>query len=49
MARPAASDAARMNQPGTAKGAWQWRLAALPGRDAGRRLRAASEAAGRAI
>ena len=40
--------AARMNQPGTAKGAWQWRLGALPGRGLGRRLRAASEAAGRA-
>jgi 4-alpha-glucanotransferase len=39
---------ARMNQPGTAKGAWRWRLDALPSPDVARRLRAASEAAGRA-
>ncbi len=39
---------ARMNMPGTAKGAWQWRLSegALTAGLA-RRLRAASEAAGR--
>ncbi len=39
---------ARMNQPGLAKGAWKWRLDALPSRALARRLRAASEAAGRA-
>src|SRR5215216_2240739 len=39
---------ARMNQPGRASGAWRWRLDALPRRDLARRLRAASEAAGRA-
>jgi len=39
---------ARMNQPGTAAGAWRWRLDALPGPDVARRLRAAAEAAGRA-
>jgi 4-alpha-glucanotransferase len=39
---------ARMNQPGTASGAWRWRLGALPPRDLARRLRAAAEAAGRA-
>jgi 4-alpha-glucanotransferase len=38
---------ARMNQPGTARGAWKWRLDALPGPDEARRLRAATEAAGR--
>ncbi len=38
---------ARMNQPGTAAGAWKWRLERAPGRDAARRLRAAAEAAGR--
>ena len=40
---------ARMNMPGTAKGSWQWRLreGALTA-DLARRLRAASEAAGRA-
>ena len=40
---------ARMNMPGTAAGAWRWRLregALTP--DLARRLRAASEAAGRA-
>ena len=39
---------ARMNMPGTAKGSWQWRLreGGLT-RDLARRLRAASEAAGR--
>jgi 4-alpha-glucanotransferase len=40
---------ARMNQPGTAKGAWKWRLsegALTP--DLAKRLRAATEAAGRA-
>ena len=38
---------ARMNQPGTAAGAWRWRLERAPGRDAARRLRAAAEAGGR--
>ena len=40
---------ARMNMPGTAKGSWKWRLreGALTG-DLARRLRAASEASGRA-
>ena len=38
---------ARMNQPGTASGAWKWRMTALPGGDAARRLRAATEAEGR--
>jgi 4-alpha-glucanotransferase len=39
----------RMNMPGTAKGSWKWRLreGALTA-DLARRLRAASEAAGRA-
>jgi len=40
--------AARMNQPGTTKCAWRWRLDRLPGADVARRLREASEAAGRA-
>jgi 4-alpha-glucanotransferase len=39
---------ARMNQPGTASGAWKWRLDALPGREVARRLRAVAEASGRA-
>jgi 4-alpha-glucanotransferase len=39
---------ARMNQPGRASGAWRWRLDALPSRALARRLRAVSEAAGRA-
>jgi 4-alpha-glucanotransferase len=38
---------ARMNQPGRAAGAWKWRLGAIPPADLARRLRAASEAAGR--
>jgi 4-alpha-glucanotransferase len=40
---------ARMNQPGTTEGSWRWRLrdGALTV-DLGRRLRAASEEAGRA-
>jgi 4-alpha-glucanotransferase len=38
---------ARMNLPGTKGGAWRWQLDALPSADLGRRLRAASEAAGR--
>jgi 4-alpha-glucanotransferase len=38
---------ARMNQPGTAKGAWKWRLSELPSPDHARRLRAVAEAAGR--
>ena len=38
----------RMNQPGTAKGAWKFRLAELPSRDLAKRLRAATEAANRA-
>jgi 4-alpha-glucanotransferase len=39
----------RMNMPGTAKGSWKWRLreGALTD-DLARRLRAASEASGRA-
>jgi 4-alpha-glucanotransferase len=38
---------ARMNQPGTSAGAWKWRLAALPGAEHAKRLRAATESAGR--
>ena len=38
---------ARMNTPGSAKGAWQWRLDTLPGKAAARRLREVTEAAGR--
>jgi 4-alpha-glucanotransferase len=38
---------ARMNMPGQAAGAWKWRLERLPRADHGRRLRAATEAAGR--
>ena len=38
---------ARMNQPGTAAGAWKWRLGALPAADVARRLREATQAAGR--
>jgi 4-alpha-glucanotransferase len=38
---------ARMNQPGTAAGAWKWRMAALPPAGDAQRLRAATEAAGR--
>jgi 4-alpha-glucanotransferase len=37
----------RMNQPGRASGAWKWRLDALPGREAARRLRAVTEEARR--
>jgi 4-alpha-glucanotransferase len=40
--------AARMNQPGTTRGAWKWRLPALPTAGDARRLRAVSAAAGRA-
>ena len=36
----------RMNQPGSV-GAWGWRLAALPCADVAKRLRAATEEAGR--
>jgi 4-alpha-glucanotransferase len=39
---------ARMNTPGRSTGAWKWRLDRLPRKDAARRLRAATEAAGRA-
>jgi len=39
---------ARMNQPGRAAGAWRWRLGALPPAELARRLRAITEAAGRA-
>jgi 4-alpha-glucanotransferase len=39
---------ARMNQPGTASGAWKWRLTELPSAALGRRLRDAAAAAGRA-
>jgi 4-alpha-glucanotransferase len=38
---------ARMNMPGRAAGAWKWRLDRVPGADLARRLRAATEAAGR--
>jgi 4-alpha-glucanotransferase len=38
---------ARMNMPGTAAGAWKWRLDRLPTAAHGRRLRAATEAADR--
>jgi 4-alpha-glucanotransferase len=38
---------ARMNTPGSAKGAWKWRLDELPGKAAARRLREVTEAAGR--
>jgi 4-alpha-glucanotransferase len=37
----------RMNQPGIARGAWRWRLSSLPAPDLARRLRSATEAAGR--
>jgi 4-alpha-glucanotransferase len=37
----------RMNTPGSAAGAWKWRLDRLPTAAAGRRLRAATEASGR--
>jgi len=38
---------ARMNLPGTKGGSWRWGLSELPSADLARRLRAASEAAGR--
>jgi 4-alpha-glucanotransferase len=38
---------ARMNQPGTTRGAWKWRLSELPSRELALRLREATEAAGR--
>ncbi|MEA2132539.1 MAG: hypothetical protein QOC68_448, partial [Solirubrobacteraceae bacterium] len=38
---------ARMNMPGTTGRSWRWQLDALPSRDLARRLREASEAAGR--
>jgi 4-alpha-glucanotransferase len=38
---------ARMNSPGRARGAWKWRLERVPDPDLARRLRAATEAAGR--
>jgi 4-alpha-glucanotransferase len=38
---------ARMNTPGSAKGAWKWRLDRLPGRTVARRLREVTEASGR--
>jgi len=38
---------ARMNTPGTAKGAWQWGLDELPSADVAARLRAVTEEAGR--
>jgi 4-alpha-glucanotransferase len=38
---------ARMNTPGRSVGAWKWGLDRLPRRDLARRLRAATEAAGR--
>jgi 4-alpha-glucanotransferase len=39
---------ARMNQPGRTGGAWKWRLGRVPGPDLARRLREATEEAGRA-
>jgi 4-alpha-glucanotransferase len=36
-----------MNQPGTPKGAWKWRLSELPSHDLAKRLREATSAAGR--
>jgi 4-alpha-glucanotransferase len=39
---------ARMNMPGSTERAWRWRLDALPSRDLAKRLREASQAAGRA-
>jgi 4-alpha-glucanotransferase len=41
------SSEARMNTPGRSRGAWKWRLDRLPRADLARRLRAATEAAGR--
>ena len=38
---------ARMNTPGSSTGAWKWRLGRMPSKDQARRLRAATEAAGR--
>ena len=38
---------ARMNTPGSSKGAWKWRLDRLPGKAAARRLRGVTEGAGR--
>ena len=38
---------ARMNTPGTAQGAWQWRLDALPSADLAARLREVTATAGR--
>jgi 4-alpha-glucanotransferase len=38
---------ARMNMPGTTGRSWKWALDAMPSLDLARRLRAASEAAGR--
>jgi 4-alpha-glucanotransferase len=38
---------ARMNLPGTARGAWKWKLASLPSPELARRLREATAAAGR--
>jgi 4-alpha-glucanotransferase len=38
---------ARMNQPGTAAGAWKWRMTAFPSAGDAQRLRAAAEATGR--
>jgi 4-alpha-glucanotransferase len=37
----------RMNTPGRSADAWKWRLDRMPSADLGRRLRAATEAAGR--
>jgi 4-alpha-glucanotransferase len=39
---------ARMNTPGRASGAWKWRLDRLPSAALARRLREATQAAGRA-
>ena len=38
-----------MNTPGRSAGAWKWRLDRMPGKDLGRRLRAATEAADRRL
>jgi 4-alpha-glucanotransferase len=38
---------ARMNTPGRSAGAWKWRLDRMPRADLARRLRAATEEAGR--
>src|SRR5262249_25532134 len=39
---------ARMNIPGAAEGAWEWRLPSIPSLDVAQRLREAAQEAGRA-